>query len=257
MNKLGTTTNTDYLESKKLCIRTHDDLEIAQVICGKGTTAPGVVVCKDNFCKDNRIDYQVCITDIDSKGWDKVYCAAKTVQSRLPEDCTNTDCLKCLSDIQDFGWQFAYNAWNNYGNSDDGNCKNLADLPLDLEGDCQRGIRIQYETSTDVWATYRAIPSTMRLCNDQLVFDATNNPELFTHNIRLYQCAVKDTCPQLCNPELGFTASFTFKAVKDSFDTVTDLVATGALVCNPAVYNTPLACVGKDVPKYCPCPASV
>jgi hypothetical protein len=252
--KLGSTANTNNIATTGACVAPSDELTVAKVLCSSGTTRAGIPGCKYTWCKSVRADWQTCFQDIATYGWEKTFCATYTVPTKDASLCTGGNCVKCLSDIHDFGWYSAVNAWSNIQTSGD-NCVNRTALPADLV-DCQEGVRIQYEASTDNWVTYLAVPSTVTLCNGAVNFDSVGDAVMFQNRIRVSQCSMPNGCLQdKCQAEIGFSASFTFTAVKDESHTVLDLFEAGVLVCNPKDYSSPMACLATPVPAMCPCPS--
>lgn len=255
INKMQSSSdNTDNLEGSKVCSRTGEEISVAHLLCSKGITQGGVDGCKVTWCQSVRQDWEVCVEQIATQGWDAVWCAVVTGMPSLPFTCTG-DCQKCTSDVSDFGWDVAFEKWHTVvAPADSGECVNLEDLPDDLVG-CVPGIRIQYEESPGVYKTLKAIPDSVQICDDSLSFDSLNHPVVFQKPLRLIQCELPDTClVNRCVSTTGFGATFEFSSVEDTFEEVIDLIKSGDLVCNPERFNSPDACLGFTPEFTCPCP---
>ena len=94
-----------------------------------------------------------------------------------------------------------------------------------------------------------------KLCDNEVVFNNEAHSVLFTNSVRLRQCSVPNDCLiNVCAPEMGWEASFSYSAEEDQYVHVVDLLQTGVLVCDPAVYpGNPLGCLGVPVEPMCPC----
>ncbi len=208
-----------------------------------------------------------CAKEVMSKkgpGWAAVYCAANTVLTREVSDCQNSaTCLTCISDVEDFGWDYViekYDLYKKKGPKPGPPCIPLDQLPADLF-ECQRGIRIQYfDTTTNVWVTYKAIPHGYTVCPASGQFNSNDDRVLFQNKIRFIQCGQEQlqsgTCPDTgdeCDAEYGFKITVsTQKKTETPQLSVVDLVSKGSLICNPTLYpNNPNGCFEEPLN---PCP---
>lgn len=180
-----------------------------------------VLFCQKYVGGDTEGQVKKCSKDIlfkEGPGWPMVYCAANTLLSKSVKDCpASTACMTCVTDIQDFSWQYAYNRYDMFkkgGEKQGPPCVRLDSLLPDLL-ECQRGIQIQY-FKDGVWNTYRAIPHGFTICPNSGSFNSIDDKELFENQIRFSQCGQQalpeDICgnaPDNCDSEFGFKVSVT------------------------------------------------
>jgi len=207
--KPGSHANTDYLEAQGLCQIQDSTLNIAKVLCSKATTSSGVASCQAQWCSSVRTDLAQCLSDIATYGWDRTFCAAKTVGGQQASACvpTNLDCTKCVNDIADFGWPSAVKDYANT-RAAGSTCVTRAQLPKQLLA-CQGGVSVQYQTESGAWTTYLAVPSFATLCGGAIAFDSAKDPLMFLHVVRVQQCSLDASClPALCQRQPGFNAAF-------------------------------------------------
>jgi len=257
-DKKGSTEWTEEIERTGICDKTDSMLAIGKVLCNKNLKPAGVEACKANWCKSVRPDWEQCVSDIGEYGWDKTYCSSQTMLTQDPAECVfgRGNCGKCLNDIGDFGWQDAYDSWDGSITVADSECTEAADLPPSLVG-CQQGLSIQYESSPGFWTTYKAVPSTVRLCEDKLTFSSVEDPQLFANKIRIEQCSLPPTClTNKCARTSGWNAAFHYEAESNPYSDAVDLIESGDLICDPAKWPSadPLSCLGSNPPAMCPCP---
>jgi len=208
-----------------------------------------------------------CFKDILRKGkpgWPRVYCAANTLISKDPLECVtgpqgSTECVTCVNDIMDFGWDYAFEKWDilkTSGPKAGGQCVSVDMLPPDLL-ECQGGIRIQYLLAGE-WVTYRALPNGFRLCPGSGSFNSASNPELFNSKVRFAQCsamydATGEICPgqetDRCDSKEGMKLAIVIKQTEEFSQVgVVDMVEKGILICNPKKYpNGSKECFEKPV----------
>lgn len=251
----STTEHTDKIELERTCADASDELAISKLLCGRGITRSGISGCKKRWCQSVRTDVDQCLKDIATYKWRRTFCAANTVVSGKASQCDAADCKQCMSDISDFGWESSILKWTGKVTEvANGDCMEASDLPDDLIG-CQKGIRIQYSTGADTWATYKAIPEGSLLCDGSVEFSSANDGVLFSNRVRLAQCNAPAQCSvDVCTPEEGFKATLEFIAEEDVTEELVKLVDNQDLVCNPDRYNTPDECLTVKVPDMCPCP---
>jgi len=229
-------------------------------IVGKDKTAKGGL-----FHGSNKV--KACYKEIIGKkayGWPIVYCAANTLISKDPSQCytgakANPNCILCVNDIQDYGWQYAYDKWDifkNTGSGPLGICISINQLPPDLL-ECESGIRIQYDNN-GVWTTYKAIPSGYRLCPGSGSFNSANDFELFSNMVRIAQCGPMyetstTTCPNSditnCDAEEGLSLTINVQVTNGVSQVgIVNLINTGVLICSPSLYpNQPKGCLNQPV----------
>jgi hypothetical protein len=273
--KLGSTANTDWITEHNACTQTSDDLEIAQILCGDAVTKPGVPGCQRQWCGDHipqlflsSDSTAACVGDIEAHGWHKEFCAltvfgARTCNGdplclRTAKDCKDdAQCRECLNTIKDDGLPSAVLKYDISGLDPSGDCGAREDMPADLLGVCQKGVRVQYFDSVrEEWVTKFAIPSTMCVQDGFLSITKQTDPELFYNPMRLVQCAAPDgAClTGKCDQEIGFKASIEVTVAENQIEKVWNLWESEDLVCNPQRWNTPTECLGFTPEPTCPCP---
>lgn len=239
----------------------NNELMIAKEICAQSTTKQGVNACKRKFCQAARPDdVQQCVKDIKKHSWPKTFCAAYTTASRRPAACNGEqNCIRCIDDISDFGWQAAIVKYveNTVPPGPSlTECTPPQDLPADLIG-CDRGILIQYQdANTKQWITYRAIREGQSVCTTGPgQFNQNDNPELFSNRLRFAQCGTPTggDCPaRECEPEMGFSARINY-LIEPELNDLQEMVETDLLICNPEIYGqNSTACLDEKLPPLCP-----
>lgn len=254
----ATTENSLAMLEKGCHVEGNSELEIAKILCSKGISDAGLAACRENYCKAARVNWEECVLEIGRFGWERVWCAANTLESKNPVLCTLGVCRQCVSDIADFGWLSAIERWKDYYKGtgiSEGDCLKLDELPTDITS-CQRGLTLQYEESPGVWKNYKSIPATAEICNGRLEFDSNSHPLLFVKKIRIKQCALSREClADSCDPEIGFKANLQFISEESIAEDLVELVDNGDLICNPDKYpNDPKGCLKINPPDMCTCP---
>lgn len=228
---------------------------------------------KDPNRKKGNKDVKTCYNNIVKKyGWDYEFCTAMTVKidKTDPELCKTTkECIVCLNDIQDFGWQFAKDKYTNQ-QVDKAPCVKLASLKDD-DGNfitvlppCVRGMYLQYEEKPNKWVTYLALPAGKRLCPGSGQFTQVSDGPLFQYPIRFIQCG-KDinglSCPEedekkKCDADEGFKVSVNITRRADNPEaSLVELISEGdALICDPAKFpGKPFECIEQTIANFKDC----
>jgi len=94
----------------------------------------------------------------------------------------------------------------------------LSEYGLSSEADpCVPGIRLEVETSPQVWEEVAFIPKNFVFCGDEMEVSAKDFPQLFTHPFRFIDCKLnRDECPPesneeaYCAPAQGFSVWYKF-----------------------------------------------
>lgn len=250
---------TDRLKELGVCLEDQGGLLVGRLLCSKGVTEAGLDLCKQNWCKKVRPDWEKCFLDIGRFGWARTFCASQVLQNPDPISCISGDCIQCVSDISDFGWEEAVPIWENFIKKNGGvtgPCLTVDKLPNKLDV-CQKGIEIQYEETPGNWKTFKAIPDSVNLCSPKVEFISTeiSNSPLFAYPIRIKQCSLDANCLEdQCTPELGFKAVLNFESNRTDTTNLVGLVQSNNLICNPAKWpKDKLGCIRIDPPKACPC----
>lgn len=244
-------------EMDQACLAHGSELEAARAICSKAVNLRTLQFCKLSFCAINypTRNSNDCVQMINSQGWNKVFCAANTLASKNVADCSQSNsCQQCVSDISDFGWEYAVSTWLNHnsaGGGVGGKCKTLKDLPTSLI-QCQQGITIQYESSPGVWVDFVAIPFGTNLCDNMISVSGDDGAEaqnLLTSRIRIAQCADAGCLSDQCTAEIGWATRLDFASPTAIGEDYYRLIQEGKLICNPArgYENNPTGCVDNFI----------
>lgn len=190
--RIGTTENTDRLESSGDCHFLPSDTRASQAICRKYIQAgDGVEKCRRSFCSAHWFpfyaDEGACYRQI-RKSWEKGFCGAFHAEDSV-------DYTQCLADAADFAMEDVI--YENRPNLEGQCSSDPNDFKTSLS-DCQTGVELQYfDTKKEVWKPFKAFPSetSKRVCQGGLKFNAQRHNVLFKNRIRLHQRNIpKDSC---------------------------------------------------------------
>ncbi|GBG24120.1 Hypothetical Protein FCC1311_003382 [Hondaea fermentalgiana] len=172
------------------------------------------------------------------------------------------DVDECMALVSQFGWaQFLMD--NSDGLVDSSNelssCASSVTAYSTLEGEnatCAFGIFVEYLPSgeaTDAdadWVQAFFIPADLVPCNNELVIDGTQYPELFAYPFRFRQCTLDSSClaDSACAPTLGFDASVTFESTCEDLLRSDDECFSTQCPMNADVVSSPQA-VCEDAPS--------
>lgn len=268
ITKQGSYRHTDEIIRRGWCTQDVEQIDIARLLCGEGTTNAGIDGCKLRWCQSpyssgaNRPTAvtQQCMSDISNFGWDTTWCSTFTLplNNTQASQCADSAlCRQCRNDMADFGWKAAIAKYGAGLQPSDDDCVTREDLPPDLLGFCTKGVRVQYYDRVDgEWVTQFAIPADKCLKNGFITITQELDAPLFENPMRIIQCSEpKGTClTNKCEAEIGFTASIEVDVQTSEIETVYNLFTNGKLVCDPAFWSTPTECLGFDPEKMCPCP---
>jgi hypothetical protein len=263
--KQGSYAHTNQILANNWCTNTVNNLDVAKVLCGSGTTSAGVQGCMISWCRQPtpqsavrpQEDVNQCLSDISTVGWDKTFCATMLLPDPvIASTCvTDANCRQCVNDITDFGWAAAVAKYIG-GTGSSGQCVTRDDLPPDLAGFCTEGVRVQYyDSNAQEWVTQFAIPAGYCLENGYITLTSKTDAPLFENPMRIIQCSTpKGTClTNNCASEIGFSASIELSVQTSEFETVWDLFQSGTLICNPQYWSSPTECLGFTPEQMCPC----
>lgn len=190
--RIGTTENTDQLESSGDCHFLPDDTRASQAICRRYIQAgDGVEKCRKAFCAAHWFpfysDKDACIRAIRAS-WERGFCGAFHAKDSV-------DYLECLEDAADFAMEDVI--YENRPNLEGQCSSDPKDFDTSLS-ECQQGVELQYfNEKKGAWISYKAFPSetNRRVCQGGLEFNAKQHKQLFQNRIRLHQRNIpKETC---------------------------------------------------------------
>jgi len=153
--------------------------------------------------------------------------------------------VSCKQDISQFGWD-TFLATRSDGMIDDGNAIQSCTSDASLYGvdtsTCTQGVAVEY-LQDEEWKQSFFIPNSMPPCNNEIVVNAVNHPELFLHPIRISQCDQSSICTLAneCEANGGFSTSFLFSSTDCPTASPTTSPTTAAPTDSPTVSPTTLA----------------
>lgn len=223
LGRTGSTENSDKILRGEGCDPwghdQDDEIDALRAICrDPQLTKQGMDACRSTFCQayafPNFPKVQNCVAGI-TQYPKKAFCRALNSDVKSREACEDH--------IHDFGWQ---SAAERYIANPSVCVSDASSLPTEMNK-CQQGVELQYLANPfdfSSWVTYKAIPEHVSLCPG-FRFTALKDEVLFTHAVRIKQCAISEECAMnFCSEQNGVQAKFTFSGFNTLSSRVNEVV---------------------------------